>query len=49
MWVVLPGIEVAHSECVDVSGCVLLRIAVAKINGWRAHNIDFNCMSSSLG
>jgi len=48
MWVVLPGIEVAHSECiVDVSGCILLRIEVAKINGWRAHNIDFNCMTSS--
>ena len=49
MWVVLLGTEVAHGECVDVSGCVLLRTEVAKINGWRAHNIYFNCMTSSLG
>jgi len=34
---------------VDISGCVFLRIEVAKINGWRAHNIDFNYMTSSLG
>jgi len=35
MWVVLLGTEVAHSECckVDVSGCILLRTEVAKING----------------
>ena len=33
---------------VDVSGCVLLRTEVAKINGWRAHNIDFY-KTSSLG
>jgi len=31
------------------SGCILLRTEVAKINGWRAHSIDFNCMTSSLG
>ena len=51
MWVVLLGTEVAHSECgkVDVSGCILLRIEVAKINGSRAHIIDFNCMISPLG
>jgi len=50
MWVVLLGTEVAHSGCVvDISGCILLGTEVAKINGRRAHNIDFNCMTSSLG
>ena len=49
IWVVLPGTEVAHSDVVDVSGCVLLRTEVAKINGWRSHNIGFNYMTSSLG
>jgi len=51
MWVVLLGTEVAHSEYgeVDVSGCIHVRTEVAKSNGWRAHNIDFNCMTSSLG
>jgi len=50
MWVVLLGTEVAQGECVvDVSGCILLRTKVAKTNGWRAHSIDFNCMTSSLG
>jgi len=34
---------------VDVSGYILLRTEVAKINGWRAHSIDFNYMTSSLG
>ena len=49
MCVVLPGTEVAYSECsgVDISGCILLSTEVAKINGWRAHNIDFNCVTSS--
>jgi len=42
MWVLLQGIEVAQGECVDVSGCVLLRIEVANINGRRAHYLDFN-------
>ena len=34
---------------VDVSGCILLRTEVAKINGWTSHNIDFNGMTSFLG
>ena len=50
IWVVLSGTEVSHGEyIVDVSGCILLRTEVAKINGWRAYNIDFNGMTSSLG
>ena len=34
---------------VDESGCIPLRTQVAKISRWRAHNIDFNCMTSSIG
>ena len=50
MWVVLLETEVAHSEyVVDINGCILLRTELAKVNGWRAHNIDFNCITSSLG
>jgi hypothetical protein len=50
MWLVLLGTKVAQGECiVDVSGCILLKTEVAKINGWSAHSIDFNYMTSSLG
>ena len=34
---------------VDVSGCILQRTEVAKVNGWRPHNTDFNYITSSLG